>query len=649
MVESMYAGQYSAPTSDATVAIYTEKHGKQKIESLSWIRDEIAGGLKRFNKFYVQCKEADTFYNGEFDFDVPEGGTMLRLGTFRSVVKTGVDHIAPSFMDVSVPPRSARAAADAEQTEKFLVGANHMAEMLHPVRREVVKHMFMYGVAWRKVEFAGTEWSDFPEPPEDGDNEETYRQIIEDVLASRDFCFPFVQSPINPQELIWDLSDHNNPKWVIRRRNVRAEWVLGHFPEWKSRRGKISGEVPFYEVWTKDEVAYVADEVWAMPPRKHSYGMIPYIQHNPQTGLATKGNKPNHLYQGIGHGNYAMLAAQSQLASQFLDITKKTAWASREVRGPAGLAQNVIDNYSDEPGAINHIPPGIDVSRSDIAEAPQSILVGKEILDGAIEEVTISKIARGQRPAGAASGYHAAVLAGIAALGFGSIQEATERGIQKGNELFLRIVESVIRDKVSVWGKTEAGNLDATIRPRNIRGHYVNIVRLNTVAPEEQERKTNLWSNMWRTGFVDHQTALRNAGISNPLEVSSAIAAEEFFKSEMVQAAFAQAAAQSIPLLQQQLQAAAQASGADIAQDAAANIMNTQGALQLANPGNFGVGNQAGTRPGSPGGGIPATTRPVMPGSAGEANLVARQLSAPRSGNVRVPGRDLAPGGIPAG
>ena len=77
MVESMYAGQYSAPTSDATIAIYTEKHGKQKIESLSWIRDEIAEGLKRFSKFYVQCKEADTFYNGEFDFDVPEGGTML--------------------------------------------------------------------------------------------------------------------------------------------------------------------------------------------------------------------------------------------------------------------------------------------------------------------------------------------------------------------------------------------------------------------------------------------------------------------------------------------------------------------------------------------------------------------------------------------
>jgi hypothetical protein len=648
LAEPMYTGQPVVPTTNTTVAIYGEERGKQRIESLTWIRNEVSEGLSRFSKFYRQCQEADTFYNGEFDFDVPEGGTHLRLGTYRSVVKTGVDHIAPSFIDVSVPPRSSRAAADAEQTEKFLVGANHMAEMIHPSRREIVKHQFMYGVAWRKVEFAGTEWADFPEPPKEGDNEETYRQIIEDVLSSRDFSFPFIQAPVNPQELIWDLADHNNPKWIIRRRKVRAEWVRGHFPDWERRRGKISGDVPFYEVWTKDEVAYVADEHWAMPPRRHSYGMIPFIQHNPQTGIATKGNKPDHLYQGIGHGNYGMLSAQSQLASQFIDITKKTAWASREVRGPAGLAQNVIDNYSDEPGAINHIPPGVDVSRSDIAEAPQSILVGKEILDGAIEEVTVSKIARGQRPSGAASGYHAAVLAGIAALGFGSIQEATERGIQKGNELFLRIVESVIRDKVTVWGKTEAGNLDATIRPRNIRGHYVNIVRLNTVAPEEQERKTNLWSNMWRAGFVDHQTALRNAGISNPLEVSSAIAAEQFFKSEIVQQAFAQAAAQSIPLLQQQLQAAAQAGGAEIAQDAAANILNTQGSLQLPNPGNFSAGNQAGIRPASPGGGIPATTRPVLPGSAGEANLVARQLSAPRGGNVRVPGRDLAPGGVPA-
>ena len=304
----------------------------------------------------------------------------------------------------------------------------------------------------------------------------------------------------------------------------------------------------------------------------------------------------------------------------------------------------MLSQTIDEPGAYNHIPPGVSVNKSDVVEAPQSIIVGKEILDDAIEEATVSKIARGQKPSGAASGYHSAVLAGIAALNFGSVQEATERGIQRDNELYLRIVELVIRDRVTVWGKTEAGNLDATIRPKDIRGHYVNIVRLNTVAPEEQERKINMWSNQWRAGFVDHQTALRNAGVSNPLEVSANIAAEEFFKNDLVQAAFAQAAAQSIPLLQQQLAAIGAPTTGDTANAAAQNILNTQGAMQLPNPGNFGAGNRAGITPNTPGAGPSGTTRPVIPGSRGEAELIARQISGPRSGNVRVPGKQIGPG-----
>lgn len=637
--------QAIAPSVDETVRLLAAEVGKARIESISWVRNELTEGRRRFNKFYKQCREADTYYNGEFSFDVPDGGTMLRLGTFRSVIKTGIDHIAPSFMDVSVPPRSARATAAAELTEKFLIGANHMSEQYTPTQREVVKHQFLYGIAWKKIEFKGTEWDEFPAPPGPDDNEDTYRQIIDDIVSSRDFSFPFTSSVVNPQELVWDMTDPFDPKWVIRFYKVRAEWIRAHFPSWERVRGKVAGYVSFYEVWTKDEVAYVGDERWAMAPRPHSYGLMPYNQNWPQTGITTVGHKPDDLYQGLGHGNFGMISAQSQLASQFVDITKKTAWPSREVSGPTALAKEVIANYSDEPGAYNHVPPGIVVSKSDIVEAPQSIIVGKEILDDAIEEATVSKIARGQKPSGAASGYHSAVLAGIAALNFGSVQEATQRGLQRDNELYLRIVELVIRDRVTVWGKTETGNLDATIRPKDIRGHYVNIVRLNTVAPEEQERKINMWSNQWRSGFVDHQTALRNAGVSNPLEVSANIAAEEFFKNELVQQAFAQAAAQAIPLLQQQLVAVEAENPEAVATRTAENILNTQGGLQLSNTGNFAAGNQAGTRPNNPGGGPSGTTRPVMPGSAGEADLIARQISGPRSGNVRVPGRDLAPGG----
>lgn len=639
------AQQEGVPSGDSTdrqlAGLIAADPGKEPKRDLEFVLELYSRGRMMFSRFWRNCRMADEFYNGEYQFAVPRGGTMLKLGTFRSVVKTGVDHIAPSFMDITVPPRSPRALAAAELTEKFLVGANHMAEQKTPTRREIVKHQFLYGIGWKKTEFDGSMWGDIPLPPEEGEDDTEYREAIAAIIEARDFNFPFSSQVINPQEAIWDLNPVE-PRWFMRFAEIEAAWVSAHFPGWQRRSS--SGRVVFIEFWTKTWVGYIADNLWAMRPREHAYGVLPFTRYWPQTGITTVGRKPEDLYQGIGHANWPMLIAQSQLASQYIDITRKTAWPSREFIGPAALVAEVRDNYSDEPGSMNHILPGVEVRRSEIVEAPQSIIAAKDMIDDAIEEATVSKVARGQRPTGAASGYMVASLAGIASLNFGSVEEATEAGCAKDNELYLRIVENVIRDPVTVWGKTEAGSLDATIRPRDIRGHYVNIVRLNTVSPEEQERKVNLWSNMWRTGFVDHITALRNAGVSNPLEVSARIGAEEFFKNPMVQQAYAQIAASSIPILQQALQAAQNPPPPDEGATAE-NILNSQGSTQLPNPGNFQQGNQAGTRPAAPGGGVPGTVRPVIPGSLQEVDLLGRQLSVPRSGNIRVPGGALAPGG----
>ena len=110
-----------------------------------------------------------------------------------------------------------------------------------------------------------------------------------------------------------------------------------------------------------------------------------------------------------------------------------------------------------------------------------------------------------------------------------------ERGLQDKGEIVLSIVENVINDRVTVFGKTEAGTLDATIKPKDINGHYVNIVRINSVSPEEQERRLNLWSNLWRAGYVDLDTALRKGGVANPLEVRAKLLEEGFMNSESVQ------------------------------------------------------------------------------------------------------------------
>ena len=604
--------------------------------SEAWVKTQLSrgGAADFFAKFYDNCAEADEFYLGEFDFSVPLGGTKVNLGSFHSIIETLVAHASPRFMDIDVPPPGPRATARAELIEKFLNGAHHMLEQNTPVKREIVKHQGLYGVSLVKFEFAGHQWGEMPEPPEEGGDMAEYERLVKEITESRKFKFPIISEVVNPQECVWELAS-THPRWIIRNTEIDAEWVMAHFPDFEGEMK--DGKCDFQEVWTSTHVGYMAGGRWAMEPRRHAYGRIPWIVFHPQTGIKTIGHKPEHMYRGIGCGNFGMIRAESRLASQYLDIVSRNAWSSLNFKGPRGMTEEVMQEFSQEPGARNYVPPNVDVQPQAVSEAPQSILAAMNTLERAIEANTVPAVARGERPVGAASGYHTAVLAGIASLNFGAVVDATERGLQEANEIVLRIVENVIGDTVTVFGNTEAGAIDAKIKPGDIKGHYVSTVRLTSTSPEEQERKLSLWRDTWRTGFVDWTTALRKAGVSNPLEVVGNRIAEDFFTLPQIQQAFAGLAAQSLPILQQAVEAAQQ--GADGGFDAnavAQNILNTQGSMQLPNAGNFAMGNQAGVGSGP--------VRPIIPGSVDEQNLIGRQMASPRRGPQPSTGGEVPPG-----
>jgi hypothetical protein len=615
----------------------------EPLVSQELIEDKLVQGKTKFKDFYDNCSEAEEFYLGEFDFDVPETGSLVRLGTSQSVINSLVAHVTPQFLDISVPAPGSRGQARAELIEKFLKGANHMLEQFSPTRREIAKQMALYGVTWEKTEFAANRWQDFPEPPREGQDDSDYKEKVKDVLENRNLNFPMISTPINPKTCVWDLNNGQNPRWIIHYYEVDADWVSAHFPDWD---GPNTGRVEFVEYWSQTQVAYLADGRFALEPRRHGYKTLPFTQYWPHTGLMTEDAEPEHLYRGILHGNFDMLRAESRLASQYMDIVANSAWPTRDFRGPPGITEQVMDGYEETPGAKNFMPQNVTVEASKVAEPPAAIQIAQSMMSRAIESNTAPAVVRGERPQGAASGYHTAVLAGIAALNFGPYVEASQRGLQNRNSIVLHIVENVIQDKVTVFGKTEAGALDAVIRPNDIRNHTVNMVQLTPTSPEEQERKLNLWSNLWRAGFVDHDTSLRKAGVSNALDVRTRLLAEEFLKSEQVQQILQGEAARRVPLLAQIIESAsAGQTSSEQAEQIAENILNTQGAQQLPNAGNFSSANQPPRTLASERERVQTNTRPVIPGSVEEQNLVARQIASPtRTGNRRVPGRDIGPG-----
>lgn len=635
-------------TSEETAKLLAAPPFDEPTVTLNWIRGQMSssGAKGFFREFHRICSTMDVFYDGEFDFYVPEGADKVNLGTFRSIIKTLVSHVNPVSVDITVPPPGPRGQGRAAVIEEFLSGAHHQLEEDTPWRRDIIRHQGLYGVGWQKVEFEGSEWAEVPVPPPEGESDEEYRKELQAFQEKRNITFPFISEAINPQELIWD-SVSIRPRWIIRFYDTDAAWVSAHFPEWK---GRTSGKVKFLEVWTTDQVAYVADDQWAMSPEDHGYNTSsnsigPWVMFDPNQGNKTVGAKPHQKWQGIViNGELDMHRAQSRLFSQLLTITGTNAWPVDDFTGPRGITEDVMSEYETAPGSRNYLPPNVQRNRSDIADAPQSVITTKQMADEAIEEASVPAVARGQRPTGAASGFHTAVLAGIASLNFGGVVDATQRGFQGTNMVMLSIVENVIRDSVSVFGMTDAGTLDAKIKPSQIRGHYVSIVRFSSVSPEEQERKANLWSTLWRTGFVDWTSALRNAGVPDPLKVQAARRAEDFLQNPMIAEVLAAESAKRIPLIAATLEASGAASGAE-SEQIAQNILNTNGETQLPNPGNFSSGNQ----PPSPNLGAQIAqqgqqTRPVIPGSFQEAQTTGRQIAGPRTGNRRVPGADLRPG-----
>ena len=612
---------------------------EEPLLSIDWVQSTLDSGRKEFDSFYDNCEEAEEFYLSNFDFSVPETGSQIRLGTAHSTINTLVAHVTPQFLDISVPPPGPKGQARAELLEKFLRGANHMLEQFSPTRRETAKHMALYGVAFEKTEFAANRWEEFPEPPE-GDDVGDYQEQLKDVLNRRNINWPITSTCVNPKMMVWDTNNIQNPRWVMHFYEIDASWVRAHFPSWD---GPVEGTVEFVETWTHSQVCYMADGKFALEPKRHGYKTLPFTMYWPHTGLMTDGNDASHLYRGILHGNFDMLRAESRLASQYLDIVGNSAWPTRDFRGPPGITEQVMEQYEETPGAKNFLPQNVNVERAITPDPPSSIVVAQQMMQQAIESNTAPAVSRGQRPTGAASGYHTAVLAGIAALNFGAYVEAAQRGLQDRNAIILHIIENVIQDKVTVFGKTETGPMDAIVRPKDIKGHYVNMVQLSPTSPEEQERKLNLYNSLWRTGFIDQDTALRKAGVSNALEVRSKLLAEGFLKSEQVQQVLQGEAARRVPILQQLVEASGAATGQE-AEEIAQNILNTQGDTQLPNAGNFSAGNQPPRSPATERARVETNTRPVVPGSLREQELVGRQIASPRTGNRRVQGADLPPG-----
>ena len=610
--------------------------------SEDWVRNRLSEGRGLFSQFYTNCDNADNYYDATFPMDLPENAQHVRLPTLRASINSAMSQLASGHIDIGVPPRTLKSEGEAERVERFLENTHAGLESRYPTDEMTLIMMLLYGVAWKKLRVNVDAEQRLPSFDVENDSpaaRRAYTDAVHEELERSMKAFPFMAEWIDPREMMWDYAS-GDPRWVIWTHRVDATWVLGNFPEWYPSPNYVGNQyIEMSEVWTPNQVAYYADDRWVMRPRNHPLGMIPFVKYHPTLNRPTRIRRPDDMYRGVGYSVYELLEAQSRLLNQHLDINYKASWPPLEIKGVGPQAERIQESYDTAPDARNIVPPYIEVVRGEAAEVPYSLQQAKDMIDGAIQGVLFSNVTAGTMGPHASSGHLVSVLQGIASLNLTPTKNAFERGKIKENEIVLRTVERVLRRKVSVFGSENRDKQMATIGPQDIKEHYFTTVNINADAPDEQERKMRLNSDLVSMGFLDHLTGLRRSGVPQPQEVIFQVMMENLVKSDPVQMQLIQSYLPRLQILSQRFNAIGDTEGemmaAEMEQNIANQILGQQ--QQQANPGQFSAGNQAGITPITPGSGAPGTSNLPTPGSGAGADLINRQRQVSPGSGDRIP------------
>ena len=422
--------------------------------------------------------------------------------------------------------------------------------------------------------------------------------------------FPFLLMLVNPQNILPDPSFSGSAYFIENykrfARDVRRRW-----PDWNSPAND-NHLVDWVEYWDKDVVIYLCDGKVIQEAKEHNYGATPYVSAISGFGLESVNAKPEERWRGLLHPLHSRIKQEAQLETMISAILEATAYPETYFYGPEEAREalgQARDTWEAHPASRNVLAiDGAELRQVTPARIPPETWNLLGMSTQRLQAATVEPVLTGSREQGVRAGYEVAMRAGLAKQKYGPALFSLERACEQIDEKFLRDVEKVLQDKITVWARTPAEAIDQSLSPRDINGYYQNRVRLASVSPEEEDRLSNLGRVLYQAGAISWRTlATKYLHLENPFDEMKQLLIEQLLKSPEVQQIL-QGALLQTEELQQQIELAA---GGEMA--------------QWPNVGNRGIPPQASPRPDE----MQRTGRPVMPGTPQEAALRAQQITQP--------------------
>lgn len=435
--------------------------------------------LKEFySQFHTQCATIDTYYNLKFEIPQVEGFTAHHPSTAQVAIDDAAAQIDISSLRVRVPPRSESKKNEATKLERFYNGCWHgVLRNDGTLLNRTSKSLFKDGVAFHKI-LCDTD-------VEPVDDEEGYR-------FDR---FPFMVLLRHPTHVMVDPSyfSTGNFNYVVESYTRKAGDIREFYPEWESNKD-INADVEWIEYWDNKSYIMMADGI-VVDEGGHDYGLPPYEIIDAGLGYEDTDGKPECRWRSLIHPCLNDLAYEARLLYTCEAILRIEAFKKKTYQITDGTqitpeqVKEWVAAQSTHPLAPVVVPPGVTPIDPPQMNIPNQIFPILSMVQGKIDAATVAKVARGERPEGAASGYMTAILAGMARIKFGPAMNSLQRTIERENRRFAKFVEIYFPKGIAVWGKIDTEPFDVTVKAKDISGYYINEANISSVAPEEESRR----------------------------------------------------------------------------------------------------------------------------------------------------------------
>ena len=439
---------------------------KPSVSDITTLKTDLQAYYSTEQDNFKACEEA---YEGTFKIKVADGFEKYIPPTGRAVVDVAVDHYITQHPIVQVPPQKDTEASQqhSDRMEKFynnILRENITRNVISPIR-EAAKQLGVYGMFCLKGPWVDERYLEEQHP--------TFRRF-----------YPFNFRAVNPMFIFPEPSFFWNGDGGVLEVNERTvSEVASEWPGWKPSRGKKpTDKLECIQYVNNDWIAYIADNDFVDGPKPNVYGYVPYEIGFSGMGRITE--KPEHLAVGLLLPLIEALKTEASIKSAMKAIVELYAYprlgSLQDMTGvQLGMGPNSITHLPDGPGSLFEIVSG---------HIPPDLFSYIRTLSEDVERGSFSKVVYGERPAGVDSGYHQRTLVSEVRLRFGEGVHTLENKLSNVLGKCAYLMENIIPEPISIWGRINKQYYEETIRPQDVKGHYTNYVTLATSTPEEDER-----------------------------------------------------------------------------------------------------------------------------------------------------------------